>query len=132
MVDKEFFIFCHGLNCIDTNIEHDLNQLVSICQYIANQLGVQLKVVDMNFDNLVMGLKNGDFDIVSACMSADDKRRESIDFTDIVYNTDTVLVTKDGYELLTRYPADLEHLIVRRQNWIAAIKGALIRKAIRF
>ena len=47
-------------------------------------------------------------------------------------HSDTVLVTKDGYELLTRYPADLEHLIVHRQNWIAAIKGALIRKAIRF
>lgn len=43
---------------------------ISICQYIADQLGVQLKVVDMNFDNLVMGLKNGDFDIVNACMSA--------------------------------------------------------------
>lgn len=27
---------------------------ISICQYIADQLGVQLKVVDMNFDNLVM------------------------------------------------------------------------------
>lgn len=47
-------------------------------------------------------------------------------------HSDTVLVTKDGFELLTRYPDDLEHLIVRKQNWIAAIKGALIRKAIRF
>jgi len=47
-------------------------------------------------------------------------------------HSDTVLVTKDGYELLTRYPSDLEHLIVRRKNWIAAIKGALIRKAIHF
>ena len=47
-------------------------------------------------------------------------------------HSDTVLVTETGYELLTRYPADLEHLIVRRQNWIAAIKGALIRKAIHF
>ena len=47
-------------------------------------------------------------------------------------HSDTVLVTKDGYELLTHYPDDLEHLIVKRQNWIAAIKGALIRKAIHF
>jgi len=47
-------------------------------------------------------------------------------------HSDTVLVTKTGYELLTRYPDDLEHLIVKRQNWIAAIKGALIRKAIHF
>ena len=47
-------------------------------------------------------------------------------------HSDTVLVTKDGYELLTHYPDDLEHLIVKRQNWIAVIKGALIRKAIHF
>ena len=47
-------------------------------------------------------------------------------------HSDTVLVTQTGYELLTRYPADLEHLIVRKQNRIAAIKGALIRKAIHF
>ena len=47
-------------------------------------------------------------------------------------HSDTVLVTNNGYELLTRYPDDLEHLIVKRQNWIAAIKGALIRKAIHF
>ena len=47
-------------------------------------------------------------------------------------HSDTVLVTKDGYELLTKYPSDLEHLIVRKQNRIAAIKGALIRKAIHF
>ena len=80
---------------------------ISICQYIADQLGVQLKVVDMNFDNLVMGLKNGDFDIVSACMSADDKRRESIDFTDIVYNTDTVLVTKKEVADNYQKPEDL-------------------------
>lgn len=80
---------------------------ISICQYIADQLGVQLKVVDMNFDNLVMGLKNGDFDIVNACMSADDKRRESIDFTDIVYNTDTVLVTKKEVADNYQKPEDL-------------------------
>lgn len=61
----------------------------------------------MNFDNLVMGLKNGDFDIVSACMSADDKRRESIDFTDIVYNTDTVLVTKKEVADNYQKPEDL-------------------------
>lgn len=80
---------------------------ISICQYIADQLGVQLKVVDMNFDNLVMGLKNGDFDIVNACMSADDKRRESIDFTDVMYDTGTVLITKKDVAENFQKPEDL-------------------------
>ena len=67
---------------------------ISLCQHIADELGVKLKVVDMSFDNLVMSLKQGEFDIVAACMSADDNRRKSIDFTDIVYYTDTVVIMK--------------------------------------
>ncbi|HRX59402.1 MAG TPA: Xaa-Pro peptidase family protein [Eubacteriales bacterium] len=47
-------------------------------------------------------------------------------------HSDTVLVTKDGYEILTKYPSDLAHLIVRRKNLAGKLKGALVRKAIRF
>lgn len=47
-------------------------------------------------------------------------------------HSDTVLVTKDGYEILTKYPSDLAQLIVRKKHPLKKIKGALIRKAIRF
>ena len=47
-------------------------------------------------------------------------------------HSDTVLVTRNGYENLTKYPSDLAHLIVRKQNIIAKIKGAIVRKAINF
>lgn len=46
-------------------------------------------------------------------------------------HSDTVLVTKDGYENLTNYPRDLESLIVRDKRTIKKIKGAVIRKAVR-
>lgn len=81
---------------------------ISLCQHIADELGVKLKVVDMSFDNLVMSLKQGEFDIVAACMSADDNRRKSIDFTDIVYYTDTVVIMKkDVAESFTK-PEDIK------------------------
>ena len=40
----------------------------AIAQYIADDLGVELKVVDMSFDNLCINLAKGDFDIVIAGM----------------------------------------------------------------
>lgn len=45
-------------------------------------------------------------------------------------HSDTVLVTKDGYEKLTKYPDDLESLIVRDANVIKKIKGYVVRKAV--
>ena len=47
-------------------------------------------------------------------------------------HSDTVLVTKTGYELLTHYPRDLENLIVRSSRLIQRIKGAITRKAINY
>ena len=47
-------------------------------------------------------------------------------------HSDTVLVTKDGYELITKYPFDLESLIVRKKNVKASIKGKIVRKAVNF
>ena len=47
-------------------------------------------------------------------------------------HSDTVLVTKDGYEALTRYPDELERLIVRGSRPLKALKGAIMRKAINF
>ena len=45
-------------------------------------------------------------------------------------HSDTVLVTKDGYEILTHYPTDLDSLIVRDNRTAQKVKGAVIRKAI--
>lgn len=47
-------------------------------------------------------------------------------------HSDTVLVTKDGYEILTKYPSDLEHLIVRDKRILKRILGAVTRKAVNF
>ena len=45
-------------------------------------------------------------------------------------HSDTVLVTRDGYEDLTHYPTDLEHLVVTDRRALKRAKGAVIRKAV--
>ena len=54
---------------------------VSLAQYIADDLGVELKVVDMAFDGLCISLSKGDFDIVISGMASTPERKESVDFS---------------------------------------------------
>lgn len=45
-------------------------------------------------------------------------------------HSDTLLVTKDGYENLTPFPADLEDLMILGSKPFTRLRGALIRKAV--
>ncbi len=47
-------------------------------------------------------------------------------------HSDTVLVTNTGYERITKYPDDLESLIVRQKRLFLQIKGKIIRRAIHY
>lgn len=47
-------------------------------------------------------------------------------------HSDTVLVTKDGYEILTKFPSDLESLIIRKHNVKASMMGKMVRKAVNY
>jgi Xaa-Pro dipeptidase len=49
-----------------------------------------------------------------------------------VRHSDTVLVTQEGHEVLTRCPADLDTLIIRSWAVGARIKGHFVRRALRF
>jgi Xaa-Pro dipeptidase len=45
-------------------------------------------------------------------------------------HSDTVLVTANGYECLTRYPAGLDELVVKAPKLLSRLRGALVRKAV--
>lgn len=47
-------------------------------------------------------------------------------------HSDTVLVTRDGYEILTQYPSELNDLIVTGSRPLKKLKGAVMRRAIHF
>ncbi len=45
-------------------------------------------------------------------------------------HSDTLLVTKDGYENLTPYPADLEDVMILGSKPFTRLRGSLIRRAV--
>lgn len=89
---------------------------VSIAQYIADDLGVELKVVDMSFDNLCINLAKGDFDIVLAGMAATEKRKLSVDFSDPYFQQEQAILIRKADDSLFNTPEDLADHKVGVQN----------------
>lgn len=58
---------------------------VSTAQYIADEMGKELKVENMAFEYLLTSLAKGDYDMVMAAMEATPERLESADFSDPYY-----------------------------------------------
>ncbi len=54
---------------------------VDISQAIADEIGVTLEIVNMDFDGLIPALVGGKGDIVAAGLTVDPERAESVDFT---------------------------------------------------
>lgn len=79
---------------------------IDIAKAITENLGYELKIRDMDFGGLIAALQNGQVDFVMSAMSATDKRKESVDFSDIYYTSKHVIVSKEGSGIET--VADLE------------------------
>lgn len=48
-----------------------------------------------------------------------------------VRHSNTVLVTKNSYEILTNYPTDIEALTIKNSRLLKMLKGKLIQKAVK-
>lgn len=79
---------------------------MDIAQAIADEIGVKLEIVDMDFDGIVMAIKNGKGDLGAAGMTADDERRQSVDFSINYVDAAQVIIVPEGSEIKTA--ADLE------------------------
>ncbi|MBN2880052.1 MAG: transporter substrate-binding domain-containing protein [Clostridia bacterium] len=55
---------------------------VDVAQGLADELGLELEVVNMDFGSLITALETGRIDIVIASMSITEEREEKVDFTD--------------------------------------------------
>lgn len=67
-----------------------------ICQAIADEIGVELKVVDMDFDGLLTALAAGKGDIVAAGLTVTDERKESVDFSNTYANATQYIIVQEG------------------------------------
>lgn len=67
---------------------------VDLANYIAAELGMELKIEDMAFDSLISALQGGKVDFVAAGMTADPDRRKNVDFSDSYYSASQVIIVK--------------------------------------
>ncbi len=70
---------------------------VDICQAIADEIGVELEVVNMDFDGTIPALLGGKGDLIAAGMTVDPERAKSVDFSDPYANAkQLIVVTKEN------------------------------------
>lgn len=74
---------------------------MDLAQKVADKIGVELEIVDMNFDLLIDALKNGKGDLVASGMTARPDRAEIIDFSTIYISMGLKVIIPVGSEIKT-------------------------------
>ncbi|MGH8002510.1 MAG: ABC transporter substrate-binding protein/permease, partial [Brasilonema sp.] len=78
---------------------------IDVVKYIIKQLGYGLEVIDTDFHGILSALQARRADFAGTGMVATPERKKNVDFSDIYYETTTIIVAKKGSNLKT--PADL-------------------------
>lgn len=74
---------------------------VDLAKAITSKLGYKLKVKDMDFSGLIQALKSGQADFVLAGMTPTEKRKKNVDFSDIYYFAQHMIISKSGSGIQT-------------------------------
>ncbi|OIJ16902.1 ABC transporter substrate-binding protein [Anaerobacillus alkalilacustris] len=88
---------------IDTAVSDEIIGFdIDIANYIADHLGFELEIQDMDFNGLVPALTNNRIDFVLAGMTPTPERLENVDFSDIYYVAEQTIVfnAEKGYTSL--------------------------------
>lgn len=87
----------NGAVAIDGDKSYAGGYDVEIAKRIADKLGRKLVIVKTEWDGLQPALQSGKIDAIIAGMSPTAERKEQVDFSDVYYESDLVMVTrKDG------------------------------------
>ena len=87
-----------------------------LVQEIAKDMGVKVEYEDMDFDGLLGALQADKVDIVLAGMTPDEKRKKSVDFSDIYYTNSNICIVAKGKEDTIKKSEDLKDLKVGVQK----------------
>ena len=72
---------------------------VEIASAIADKLGLELQIDDMDFDSALVAVQNGSSDMVLAGLSYSEERDEILDFTDSYATGVQVVIVKEGSDV---------------------------------
>lgn len=70
---------------------------IDLAGLIAERLGRELSVIDLEFSALIPAVINDDVDMAMAALAPNRSRKQQVDFSDIYYRSRHALVSFDGY-----------------------------------
>ena len=74
---------------------------VEIAQAIADKLGMEFEVVDMEFDAIIASVQSGEVDFGMAGMTVNDERKKEVDFTSSYATGVQVVIVNEGSDIAT-------------------------------
>lgn len=110
---------------------------VAVAQIVADELGLELEVIKIEWDGLIPALQADKIDLIAAGMSPTPERAEAIDFTNPYYTVQfAMLVMKDGEFAEANSINDFEGATVTGQlstlhyDLLDQLKGAKVDQAM--
>ena len=94
---------------------------VDIMELIAKELGVELEIVQMDFDAVLVGIQTAKYDCGMSGITVDADREKNMLFTKPYYNAAQVIVVKEGSSITGK--ADLTGKTVSVQTGTTAESG---------
>lgn len=94
---------------------------VDIMELICAELGVELEIVQMDFDSVLIGIQSAKYDCGMSGITASEDRKQNMLFTTPYYNAAQVIVVKEGSSITGK--ADLEGKKVSVQTGTTADEG---------
>ena len=94
---------------------------VDIMEIICEKLGVELEIVQMDFDSVLVGIQAAKYDCGMSGITVTEERKENMLFTAPYYNAAQVIVVKEGSAIASK--ADLNGKIASVQTGTTAESG---------
>lgn len=94
---------------------------VDIMELIAKELGIELEIIQMDFDSVLLGVQSAKYDCGMSGITANEDRKQNMLFTTPYYNAAQVIVVKEGSAITGK--ADLTGKKVSVQTGTTADEG---------
>ena len=86
---------------------------VDIMEIVAEKLGVELEIVQMDFEAVLLGVQSAKYDCGMSGITANDERKQNMLFTTPYYNAAQVIVVKAGSDIEGKVDLDGKKISVQ-------------------
>jgi len=87
---------------------------IDLAKEAAKRLGVEVEFKPVDWDGVILSLKNKDIDVIWNGLTITEKRKEQIDFSKVYLENKQIIVVKNGSSIKTK--ADLKDKVVGLQQ----------------